>query len=333
MGHFHPLPMKPDQAADRRTAAIALIGEAVVEVLGDRMAASGAPFNVACNLAALGSDPFLISRIGMDSYGDFIVEQCKRFGLDSSAIARDSRLPTGVVNVRMNGTVPRREFAQGQAWDEIDASSGVNEMVSRRPGIVYFDTLCQRSPVSRHAVRAAINARLCTRFLDVNLRGQPSDRAVVAESLAMANIVKADEDELAQLIGWFVRAMDTEPPFVSAGHEADVVLLMDRFELDALYVTRASKGAVAYRRGAGLVAAVEPQPVAVVDTDGAGDAFCAALLHGHVNGWTLRRSLRRAASFASAVCGFAGAVSSDLGFYEKQVCAWNQDPQEERNQE
>ncbi len=70
-------------------------------------------------------------------------------------------------------------------------------------------------------------------------------------------------------------------------------------------VTRGGMGASAYNGGQLI-----HQPVAearVVDTLGAGDAFAARLLCGHVEGAALEESMARAAESATETCGYYGA--------------------------
>lgn len=297
---------------------VLVIGEALVDVFPDRRVVGGAPFNVARNLAGLGGRPFFISRIGDDAMANEVLRECSRFDLDTSGMPRDPRLPTGVVNVRMNGTEHRFEFAAEQAWDEIDPVACAAHMEEHRPAIVYFGTLAQRNIVSRHAIHAALEAHRCLRFFDVNLRGQPEDRAIAADSLALADIVKVNDEELTQLLRWFGRE--------GGGLEdAEVMRLIDRFNVQLLLVTLGPAGARAFSRGEGLVASAGGVPVDVVDTVGAGDAFASVIMHGYLQDWPLQRSIERAVRFASDVCAIPGAVSEDHFFYVKWFDAWTRE--------
>src|SRR4051794_5744321 len=56
----------------------------------------GAESNVACGLAAAGHTVRWVSRVGCDGFGDHLVETVAAYGVDVSAVGRDSSRPTGV---------------------------------------------------------------------------------------------------------------------------------------------------------------------------------------------------------------------------------------------
>ncbi|MFG2726654.1 PfkB family carbohydrate kinase, partial [Streptomyces canus] len=59
-------------------------------------AIGGAESNVACGLAAAGHAVRWVSRVGSDGFGDHLVETVGGYGVDVSAVRRDSSRPTGV---------------------------------------------------------------------------------------------------------------------------------------------------------------------------------------------------------------------------------------------
>jgi sugar/nucleoside kinase (ribokinase family) len=69
--------------------------------------------------------------------------------------------------------------------------------------------------------------------------------------------------------------------------------------------TDGPRGATAYAGEEVLTVPAEPAP-RVVDTNGAGDAFVAGLLHGTLLGWPLARSLRAGAIAGAAAVGVDG---------------------------
>ena len=100
-----------------------------------------------------------------------------------------------------------------------------------------------------------------------------------------------------------------------AGH------LAGRFS-NTLIVTRGEQGAVAVTEDGGRFDIRPPAGADVVDTVGAGDAFCSVLILGVLRDWDLNTILERAQDFASAVVGIHGAVSTDEGFYDPFVREW-----------
>lgn len=303
-------------------APIALLGEALTDVFPDRDVIGGAPFNVARNLAALGAHPLMFTRVGTDVRGDAIAAEFDRFGMDTRALQRDAERPTGTVTVHMDGTHHRFEIHTDQAWDRLDATEAVSVLRDAGPALVYFGTLAQRDPRSREAIRAAVAATAAPRVLDLNLRDGPDNRLLADESLALAQIVKVNDDELDQLLRWFGGFTDTVPTWGSADWHGAVQALMARYALKRLVITRGAQGWTCFDSTAGVLSGASPK-VTVRDTVGAGDAFASVLLLGETRGWPLATTLERAATFAAAVCTLQGAVEVGHPMYAEMKAKWD----------
>ena len=318
----------PDNGTSKRSVAarpgrIVLLGEALADVFPDKTVIGGAPFNVACNLAALGAQPLMITRIGQDRLGEEIGWEFARFGLARTGLQRDAVLPTGVVRVTLDESGHHFQILDNQAWDAIGADAAVRETRMADPVAVYFGTLAQRSAASRAAIRQSVQATSAFRFLDLNLRHCAEDASLSQDSLLLANAVKVNEEEPRRLLAWFVEPPLAAAAWGSARHGAAVQDLLRKFDLRYLIVTRSPEGFVAFGDRGGVVAAGTSAKADVVDTVGAGDAFYAVVLLGETLGWPLRLSLLRASEFATAVCTFRGAVATDDSFYLEWQQRWN----------
>ena len=297
--------------------AIAALGEALIDIFPDREVIGGAPFNVACNIAALGGRAMVASRIGDDPRGERIAVEARRLGIDPRGLQRDATSPTGWVDVRiLQDGGHRFEIPADQAWDRLDARALTEALEALQPAAIYFGTLAQRAPVSRAAIRGALAATQALRFLDLNLRDGPDDQRLAAESLALAQVVKINDDELERLAGWFV-------PGAQAGPEAAAEALVQRFGLRRLVVTRGESGWACCDAKAGHWLRGASPRVALRDTVGAGDAFASVLLLGTLRRWPLELCLRRASAFAAAVCTIRGAFDADAGIYAASLAAWS----------
>lgn len=95
-----------------------------------------------------------------------------------------------------------------------------------------------------------------------------------------------------------------------------------QFDLEALFVTRGEKAAVAYDKQQNFISSQPPASVTVVDTVGAGDAFAAVLLLGLNAQWPLATTLERAQDFACALVSRRGATVTDIEFYRKFIEKW-----------
>lgn len=295
---------------------VVVIGEALADLLPHGAVLGGAPFNVARNLAALGRRPLMITRIGPDELGAAIARQFDHFGLDPAGLQRDANLPTGTVQVTLQDGQPRFRIPPDQAWDALDPALTARLVAHARPAIVYYGTLAQRSARSREAIRTALATTPALRFFDVNLRDTsvttPTNEMLALEALRGAHIVKVNEDELTQLVDWFVR-----PALPDA-----VAGLMRQFALRRLIVTRGAEGYAAYDAAGERIASGPGITAKVVDTVGAGDAFSSVVLLGELLAWPLAETLARANAFAAAVCTLPGAVTDDRDFYAQWCRRW-----------
>ena len=101
-------------------------------------------------------------------------------------------------------------------------------------------------------------------------------------------------------------------------------MILDRFGLQAVFITMGGKGATAYLPNSDPLSIEPSSAIAVKDTVGAGDAFSSVLLLGLTQGWPVQITLNRAQEFASAVVGQRGAISQNKGFYQTFSDRWIQ---------
>lgn len=305
------------------TDKIVVFGEALVDDFITEQVVGGAPFNVARHLAAFGASPLAITRIGEDAAGALVRAEFSYFGMAQHGLQIDPHAPTGRVVVERADGQHRFIILPEQAYDAIDADLALAACAAHAPELIYFGTLAQRADTSRAALRAMLQASPARRYLDLNVRsGQVSERCVY-ESLCEAAILKVNEEELADLFGWYTHerhdTADMQQPSV---HKA-CFALMRSFGLEAMIVTLGARGAMYFHRDGRVIAsAAPPQAVRLVDTVGAGDAFSAIFLLGQSLGWPVEETLARANEFAGAICGIAGAVPASLGFYQPFRSRW-----------
>ncbi|WP_428503167.1 PfkB family carbohydrate kinase [Roseateles sp.] len=317
------------------SSAVLLVGEALVDEFHERQIAGGAPFNVARSLGALladeggGSAPVcLVSRIGHgDAGGALIRASLQRFGLATKAVQIDPTHATGHVTVSeqfaADGSPAGHSFHihTPAAWDFIAAEPALAALEALRPRFFYFGTLAQRGAVSGASIQAlAERARGlgCTRYLDLNLRAGTDTPELAAASLAQADWLKVNDEELGLLFRWFGQAGDAPLNPLGDPHALSPALaaLMQRFGLQRLILTRGSAGYAAFAADGALLAQGSGLAIAqLVDTVGAGDAFSAMLLASQMRGHALPASLQMANGYAAALCGERGPMPEDDAFF------------------
>lgn len=251
------------------------LGEALFDIFGASQILGGATLNVAVHsnrlLSEVGGEGIVVSRVGDDDLGRQVRESLWERSMSDDYLQADPEHPTGQVLVTLDGAgQPTYDIVPGAAWDFIEFNPELAALASAC-GAVCFGTLAQREPASRMAIRQFVQAAPeALRLLDVNLRQQYYSVAMLRESVALANAVKLNEDEL--------------PVLLEAVGMQSVQQLQEQLDLRFVVLTRGARGTElitgdgTYRSAE--VPRFEQHPQA--DAVGAGDACAAGILTGYL---------------------------------------------------
>ncbi len=294
------------------------VGEILWDLVDGREFLGGAPLNFALHAAQLGHDVIMVSAVGEDDRGKRALLEISARGLRTDFIARVPDHPTGTVSVNMsNPGLPGYTIHRPAAYDfptlDIPTIDGAafNVLTSPPPDWIYFGTLQQLSPAANQLLQMVLDsAPSARRCYDVNLRHDSYTPALLRALISAANILKLNEDEVGE-----VAALMPSQNSGAQNSRSQIDATQDRlerfcrdaalaFNLEAVCVTRGADGCVLLL-GNEYVTAAAPK-VTVADTIGAGDAFCAALLHGIGLNWP-------AAKIARFACGVGALVASRKG--------------------
>lgn len=239
----------------------------------DSLCAGGAPFNVACDIKALGGKAGFFGSTGSDKTGEMLKQEAERCGFDALFLRTSGRATTlAYVEISAGGERSFTFRADGTSDDDLsfdDAVKFLTENVAGSGDIVHFGSLMLRSDSGRKfAAEAADFARSRGALIsfDVNLRqglySSASDALSASEILlGVSDIIKLSEEEAALITG----VSDPRTAALSLAGSGKTV-----------FVTLGSKGAYAAR---GNECFYSPAvPAVAVDATGAGDAFFAAVL-------------------------------------------------------
>jgi len=324
------------------------LGEALVDRLGppggdpatdhpsdDRL--GGAPANVACGLARLGTPVAFLGRLGRDPIGDLFAELFAARGVDTRALQWDERLPSRIVLVRRDAAGERsfEGFAGGavgaagapetgahaeesaaqfadQALDAAALSAALGPLLAQARWLL-VGTIPLASPAAASALQLACRQAAAAGValaLDVNWRPTfwdagadpaagpwPEAIAAMRPLLEQAALLKCAREEALGLFG------TAEAAAVSAAlPQRPAVVVSDG--------PAPLSWCIAGRSGR-----LPAFPVAWVDSTGAGDAFLAGLLHQLCALPSLlsgaldpTAALRFAAACGALVCQGAGAI-------------------------
>jgi fructokinase len=312
--------------------ALIVFGECLVDWIGGQAVPGGAPFNVARHLAALGLDPLFITRIGADANGRLLLGELERSGVRLDGVQVDARRPTGQVLVHERDGGHAFEILADQAYDHI--ADAADEIVNGVPAAgaagvwLYFGTLAQRSGRSRDSL-AALQSRVAhSAFVDLNWRENQVAPKLARTTLFHADELKVSADELALLLRWSGLASRYSAIVPGTGTQCPGIGALLRDTRVAHLIVTHGRGGYALWDGSGQCRASGPGTVVThpVDTVGAGDAFAAIVLAGHVLGWPRNMALARANQFAAAICTVRGSVPADPDYYDHWKMRWTPDP-------
>lgn len=281
------------------SAEILCVGEVLWDALPSGLFLGGAPFNVACHLRAAGWRVSMVSRVGADRLGEEVLRRAQWYGVGTDLIQIDRDRPTGLVRATIDEVGNAEyEILEPAAWDAIETS---DELV-RRAGAaraLVFGTVAQRHETSRRTIEQLWDSSALKVF-DANLRPPYDDRDILLRSVRRADVVKVTERELDTIAKWLALKGDLRERTAA---------LAERFECEAVCVTRGPDGAVLWHEGRWTE---EPgYDVEVRDTVGAGDAFLALLLAGLLDGADDHVTLRNANLIGAYVATQLGAVPAD----------------------
>ena len=296
MTALHPTP--------HSTGPIVCLGEVLWDIFpGNKRLLGGAPANVSFQCAALGHPTTLVSAVGNDGDGRAILQQFQRSGLETEWICVDPHHPTGTVVVELDSQGQASyQIVQDVAWDHLAWSHSLERLAGAAQAVC-FGTLAQRHPVSRETVQRFLASSRNTpiRLLDLNLRGDDIPESLITESFALANMAKLNRDEF-EIVG----AMAAAGSERTLDRRAQIV--RQAFDLELLWITLGGDGSLLATPAETLREPAVQCPV--VDTVGAGDAFCAGLLSGLVRDDPLPDTTRLASRLAARACSNQGAIPS-----------------------
>jgi len=279
---------------------ILAVGEVLWDLLPSGPQMGGAPANFAYHAAALGAKVRLVSRVGNDELGHEILRRLTAFGLDTPGVGTDQQWPTGTVTVEIQPDgQPRFTINPDVAWDHLVADADSLAAASQIAAVC-FGTLGQRCADSRAAIRRIVAAAPVSalKVLDINLRPPFVDPQIILDSLALANVLKLNDQELPML----TELLNLE----HCSPAEQLAQIAGRFDMKLVALTRGGSGSLLW--AAGQVSDHPGLKVDVVDAVGAGDAFTAAMVMSYLAGRDLDDINQRANRLAAFVCTRPGAT-------------------------
>jgi ribokinase len=274
------------RAARRPGAGETLQGEFAMHL-------GGKGFNQAVAARRLGADVAVVGRLGDDQFGRRFLDALDREGIDGTGVVTDNDEGTGVASITVEPDGGNSIVQAPRANRRLDAADVAANAAALAGAGVAMLQLETSMPAAIAFARAARDAGAMTLL-------NPAPAAPVPEALlALTDMIAPNEVEARTLTG--IGAPGREGAFSMA----DALL---RLGPRGALITLGPDGAVACAEGLRLHAQCFEVPV--VDTVGAGDAFCAALAVRLAEGAGVADALWFASAAGALACTRAGAEPS-----------------------
>ncbi|BBH20538.1 fructokinase [Paenibacillus baekrokdamisoli] len=257
----------------------------------------GSPSNIALNVKKLGVNPIIVSTVGEDGLGRFLINQLKHADIDTDHIQRADE-STSMVVVTKSVSTPIPIFYRGADYQISYTPKLEDSLINSK--IVHFSCW----PISRVPSRYTIERVIDTaRNHDVLIGFDPNYHPMIWQKgengieyvksiIGKVDIVKPSEDDAERLFGKAVpeRYLDN---FLELG--ARLVIL-----------TLGKDGAIVSNGRETIT--FNSLATQVEDTTGAGDAFWSGFYAAIVKGYSLKHALSLGFAVSAYKLKYTGAI-------------------------
>jgi 5-dehydro-2-deoxygluconokinase len=259
------------------------VGLEQVETFGKFL--GGSATNVAVAAAKYGLKSAVITKVGTDPFGNFLIEELERLNVDTSYVGRDQSYKTPVVfcEIFPPDDFPIYFYREPKAPD-MEISEAELDLKAISEAKIFWSTVTGLSQEpSRSANLAALRSRAkkAHTILDLDYRSVfwvslELARAEIAKALPLVTVAIGNKEECQVAVG------ETEP-----ARAADALLERG---VELAIVKQGPKGVFAKTKNESVE--VPPHFVEVINGLGAGDSFGGALCFGLLQQWSLEKILR-----------------------------------------
>ncbi len=249
---------------------------------------------MAVGLARLKVPSVLISRVGNDLFGEFLLKELREEGVRTKHVQVDPHASTGfvVALVSKNGERVLYSFRGANVklrYEEVEYSSLSDVTIFHLSGYSFLEDPQRTSSLKlialAHRIGSRVSVDLGPELVEINAQD-------LEQIIRRANVLFLSADEALRLYhtsSW----VDSIRQLLKAGPNTVALKAGEK----GCYVGRGK-----------ATVHVQPFHVKAVDTTGAGDAFNSGFLLGILSNWTLERTATMANAVAALKITKAGAV-------------------------
>jgi ribokinase len=249
--------------------------------------------NQAVMAARMGAEVELVAAVGKDAFADMALELYASEGVGTRHLRAYSERNTGLGFIMLDDLGENRILLDPGANELLSA----DDVAAAEPSIAHSAVVATQLEIPVGPAAAAMAAGRIAGALTL-LNPAPA-RELMPEMLSTVDVLTPNQGEARTLVG-----LSSEE---ECGNDELCSRLLDLGPA-AVVLTLGPKGALLARRNERV--AIEPWPVAVVDSTGAGDAFSGTLAAALAKGAGLEDAAERAAAAGALACTRLGVIPS-----------------------
>ena len=280
------------------------IGADFIDIKGFDAFVGGSPLNIAVGASRLGAKVSLLTGIGNDKVGDFIINFLKKQNVHTHAIARidGARSSAVVLGIEPPDRFPLVYYRDNAADSQVTIDHVIAAKIDQYKILEISATALNIEP-SRSAVFYAIETAFENNadvFLDMDFRADQwkdlrSFGLMVRAILPKVKIAIGTEEEilaatLQNANQVHISHQQISAPQIKGDIEASIQKIITSGP-EILIVKRGSKGVTIYYKD-GKKQDVPGFPVEILNVLGAGDAFASGFIYGYLQGWDIYKACR-----------------------------------------
>lgn len=289
--------LTPNPSLDRTVEVPALLRGEVLRATSSRVDPGGKGVNVARVLLANGVEAAAVLPVG-GGEGAQLVDLLAAEGVKAVAVPIGAPVRANITVAEPGGTVTKLNEPGPRLSDqEVDRLLDETVQVAERTGatwIVGCGSLSPGTPDDLYA-RLIRGAHRAGRRVAIDTSGTPLAAALAAAPGTGPDLIKPNEEELAELVG---------RPLHTLGEVIDAATALRDGGVGAVLVSLGADGAVLVDAGGAMYAV--PPPITVASTVGAGDATLAGYLATASAGATSGDALAGAVTWGAAAASLPG---------------------------
>lgn len=263
----------------------------------------GSPTNLASNMARLGFKTAIISAVGTDNLGKYLVEKVAEAGVDTSLVIYDKNEPSSIVLVSRTTGTP--DFIPYRTADRMINPENIPDELLQNCSV--FHTTCwplSKQPSQASVLDAAKRAKAAGCILSADLNyaervwpDREEAHKVIKEYLSNGALIKLSEDDAERFYGEQVSMEKVFEDFHGWG-------------ASLICYTLGGKGSVV-SDGSELVFN-KPEAITVLDATGAGDSFWSGFLAAYLSGKSSKECAQAGANMAKIKLTTVGPIKQNV---------------------